>query len=127
MYLTGEKYFWTNWQKPEENLSEDGFRLKTKRLELGYWRKHPNLHGFIVETFAKGKDDCKEIYLAEEDIEKIIQATKEQSLPQTSGFFFGESIPEYDEPTIETFEKALAWLKIEEKGVSKSIYYQASW
>lgn len=27
---------------------------------IGYWRKEPNLHGFIVENFADGNDDCRE-------------------------------------------------------------------
>jgi hypothetical protein len=22
--------------------------------DLGYWRKHPNLHGYIINTFAEG-------------------------------------------------------------------------
>jgi hypothetical protein len=52
MYLTGEKFLMTR------NLEEDGFRLRSKTLELGYWRKHPNLHGYIVQTFADGTDEC---------------------------------------------------------------------
>jgi hypothetical protein len=27
--------------------------------EVGYWRKHPDLHGYIVETFADGVDACQ--------------------------------------------------------------------
>ena len=40
MYLTGEKFVMSL------KLQEDGFRLSSKTLDLGYWRKHPNLHGF---------------------------------------------------------------------------------
>jgi len=55
MFLHGEKYFWGhNGKRPKE----DGFEVKEHILELGYWRKHPNLHGYIVQTFADGKDEC---------------------------------------------------------------------
>ena len=57
MYLTGEKFVMAT------GLQEDGFPLRSKTLELGYWRKHPNLHGYIVQTFVGGKDECQEIYL----------------------------------------------------------------
>lgn len=136
MYLEGRKFFWTNWEKPEKNLTEDGFRLKERILELGYWRKHPNLHGYIVENFADGKDDCQDIWLDAEDIQKIIQAIKDDKLPHTEGFFFGESyndqVPgwtkkEIDEESIQTLEKALAWLETKEDGVSRDVYYKASW
>ena len=48
MYLKGNKFYWTNWREPEKNLTEDGFEVTDKNLELGYWREHPDLHGFIV-------------------------------------------------------------------------------
>jgi len=40
--------------------------------ELVYWRKHPDLHGFIVTTFADGVDNCQQIWLSDNDIETII-------------------------------------------------------
>ena len=59
MYLKGNKFYWTNWREPEKNLTEEGFKLTEKTLELGYWRKHPNLHGYIVKTFAEGVDELR--------------------------------------------------------------------
>jgi len=59
MHLTGEKYQWTDYNNPENNPMEDGFRVKSRQLELGYWRKHPNLHGYIVQEFAGGVDECQ--------------------------------------------------------------------
>ena len=53
MYLEGRK---SRYDKQE---TEDGFPLQTKVLELGYWRKHPNLHGYIVQEFADGVDECQ--------------------------------------------------------------------
>lgn len=127
MHLNGEKYFWTNWQEPEKNIMEDGFRVKEKQLDLGYWRKHPNLHGYIVATFADGKDECQSIYLPEEAMLNIIDAIKGKRLIPTKGFFFGESDGSEDEESIAIFEKAIEWLKARCGGESRTVYYKASW
>src|ERR1035437_7806765 len=91
MYLEGRKFLTTNWEKPEDNTIEDGKRLKGKILELGYWRKHPNLHGFIVNSFAEGEDKCQEIELDSDQLKEIIIAVNAGTLPDTSGFFFGHT------------------------------------
>jgi hypothetical protein len=123
MYLTGEKFVMSL------KLQEDGFRLRSKTLELGYWRKHPNLHGYIVQTFAGGKDKCQEIDLGVPQLRAIIAAVKAQQLPDTTGFFFGvsDSSQERMEEDIAIFEKALAWLEADEPGVVRFIKYRASW
>ena len=48
MYLTGKKIV----MDARLDLREDGFPLGSKALDLGYWRKHPNLHGYLVQAFA---------------------------------------------------------------------------
>ena len=121
MYLTGEKFVMGL------KLEEDGFRLGLKTLELGYWRKHPNLHGYIVQTFAGGKDGCQNIYLGVAHIRIIIAAVKEQELHHTTGFFFGESSQERMAEDIAIFERALAWCEADEPGVFRSVTYRASW
>ena len=60
MYLTGERHLLEPVGRGD---------LKGERYKLGYWRKHPDLHGYIVETFAYGLDDCREICLFPEDID----------------------------------------------------------
>lgn len=129
MYLIGEKFHWTDWETPEDNAMEDGFKITETRIQLGYWRKHPNLHGFIVQTFAGGKDECQNINLNADNIRQILQAIAERRLPQTSGFFFGKSDGSDEEIATDTavFEKALAWLEEKQKMRSKSIIYRASW
>ena len=127
MYLMGEKFYWTNWKEPDKNLSEDGFKVSTKTLEIGYWRKHPNLHGFIVNGFAAGVDECQRIDLSKEDLVVILEAVKKDNLPYTEGFFFGTSQPEDRDLSIEIIEKAMKWVETEEVGVSRSVYYRASW
>ena len=129
MYLTGNKTFRPDFSKPEgEQLEkEDGFELSSKTLKLGYWRKHPDLHGFIVQTFADGEDDCQEINLDTTEITEIIEAIKAKKLPKTSGFFFGESDGSEDLESIEIFEKALAWMNSAPSGEWRTVTYQASW
>ena len=127
MYLTGEKFIMT---ADGMNPQEDGFPLRSKTLELGYWRKHPNLHGYIVQTFAGGKDECQEIYLgAPERIRTIIAAIKADELPDTTGFLFGVSDPSDERMAedIAIFERALVWLETDEPGIFRSVRYRASW
>lgn len=104
MYLTGQKYFHTNPAK------DGGYEVKEHHLRLGYWRNHPNLHGYIVENFADGEDNCREIELSAEDIRQILQAINNTVLPFTEGFFFAESDGTEKQEDIQTFTKALEWL-----------------
>jgi len=130
MNLSGRKFYWTDWASPKEERrkqGEDGFELKEKILRLGYWRGHPDLHGFIVQTFADGEDECQEIELDKEEIERILAASEAGQLPKTTGFFFGVSQPEDKEETRKILRGALEWLDHKEKGVSRSVVYQASW
>lgn len=129
MYLEGHKHLFEDWDNPERNMMEDGYRVKERILALGYWRKHPNLHGYIVQTFADGKDECQDIALSSEDIDKLIAAVKERRLPHTAGFFFGKSDGTEDEMTVDIaiLKKAKAWLSNQQKGESRYVVYRASW
>lgn len=111
MYLEGKTYLWTDWDDPAKNETRDGFRVKEITIELGYWRKHPDLHGYIVQTFAEGRDECQEIELSSEDLIRTIAAIKDRQLPKTGGFFFGASDGSEDKETIETLQRAIKWLE----------------
>lgn len=89
-----------------------------------YWRKHPDLHGYIIQTFGKGIDECQCIPLTSSDIENIISAVKGGNLPQTTGFFFGQSRGPDDQNTIQQFEKVLNFLRENKEGI---VWYEASW
>jgi hypothetical protein len=121
MYLNGNKYFM--------DRATEKHPKKAEIYELGYWRKHPNLHGYIVQTFAEGVDDCREISLSREAIIDIMGALLNRRLPPTTGFFFGasENTQEEMQQDLEIFRHALAWLDTEERGMWKSISYEASW
>lgn len=132
MYLTGEKSFMDDFEDPSKNIMEDGFRLRSKRYELGYWRKHPNLHGYMVQSFASGVDDCREIYLTEPDIREVISAIKTRKLPFTEGFFFGvsQTTDERIAEDVAIFQRALLWVSDMENrvpGEYRMVIYQASW
>ena len=127
MYLEGEKFLWTDWRNPQNNPREDGYEIRTKTLNLGYWRKHPNLHGYIVSTFADGIDNCQRIALDATDIEKIIDAVARDNLPHTEGFFFGASDGTEKDDDLRILAAALAWLRTDETGVSRTVFYRASW
>lgn len=130
MYLTGYKYFMTDFDNPSNDRTEDGYRIESMRLELGYWRKHPNLHGYIVKTFANGNDDCDDINLTSENIDTIIDAVRNpKSLPHTTGFFFGESAGSDEEAQedVRIFQEAKSWLAAHKKGEYRSVIYRASW
>ncbi len=76
--------------------------------ELAYWRKHPNLQGFMEELWIEkgrpnahkidesnpfGSDfNCVDLELTIEDIDALEKAVCKEgsSLPKTGGFFFGE-------------------------------------
>lgn len=79
--------------------------------ELHYWRKHPNLHGWMEELYYSkgGKEDtfnCVNVQLTEEDIDTLEEDIVNNTLPETEGFFFGESQPEDKEGDLEFIKEA---------------------
>ena len=71
------------------------FKVKNS-VEIHYWRKHPDLHGWMEALyFAKGGTaemfNCVNVALTMKDLDQLEQAIKGSELPDTSGFFFGDS------------------------------------
>lgn len=133
MNLNGRKLIaYNRYDNKAEPLMENGFPVSDIILEMGYWRKHPNLHGYIVNTFAEGVDECQEIELGKDDLLQIAKAIRMKNLPHTDGFFFGDSSwhDGKEEEYAAIFEKAAAWLSQEydrSKEFFRTVYYQASW
>jgi len=64
--------------------------------EIMYWRKHPNLHGWMEKLYyeKEGKEDsfnCAPVELTSEDLDLLEKDILEDRLPHTDGFFFGSS------------------------------------
>ena len=135
MNLCGEKSTFGNKE------TVDGFPVASTNLDIGYWRKHANLHGFIVQTFADGEDECQRISLDADDLHSIITALEDDALydETVTGFFFGRSYfpgesdeyGSYEEQKardIDIFTKARNWLMSNTPTEEwRSVYYQASW
>lgn len=67
---------------------------------LYYWRKHPNLQGWMEQLYrakgGKGKSfNGKTVRLDSEDLDALERVVEAGGLPETTGFFFGESRPEH--------------------------------
>lgn len=67
--------------------------IYTDQVELAYWRKHPNLQGWMEDLYrSKGGDEdfnCVDVELTLEDLEQLEQDIEDKALPETQGFFFG--------------------------------------
>lgn len=122
--------------------ADNNFLSRETFYQIGYWRKFNALHGFIVEHYADGEDNCRKIYLSKDDIKEILDTLKEVKanpnsamdiMPPTSGFFFGsKDIDEWFirdvEYSVELFEDVLEMLEKNDKRKNYyEIYYQASW
>lgn len=94
---------------------------------LHYWRKHPNLHGWM-EALYRSKGGKAEVFnlvsvrLTAEDLDALERAIREDRLPETTGFFFGESRPEEKAEDLAFITKARAAL-----GEGKAVLYDSWW
>ena len=80
-------------RKGEPSTDEDGYTYYEDSMELAYWRKHPNLQGWMEELWrGKGNDgefNCVDLELTLSDLDYLEQSLDESALPETAGFFFG--------------------------------------
>jgi len=133
MYMTGSKFIGGHWQRDKPIRKEDDHPINSIEVSLGYWRKHRRLHGFIVNTFADGVDDCRKIELSTDALRQIAKALRDDDLPETEGFFFGnEKIDKEEKEQSEEYanqmEEAIKWLEAGKKNpFERSVYYEASW
>ena len=100
----------------------------TKPREIAYWRKHPNLHGWM-ERLAESKGleygsfNGVEMELTHEDLDELERAVVHGRLPATQGFFFGNDADDhYREQDLEFIKTARAELFFGLK-----VFYNSSW
>lgn len=105
----------------------------TKPKEIAYWRKHPNLHGWMEQLWrnkgapADEDDDISfngiELELTWEDLEMLEDDIEQGALPGTSGFFFGDPADDYyREEDLKFIRDARADLFLGLK-----VFYNSSW
>ena len=82
-----------------EPVEKDGALEYPEQRELAYWRKHPNLEGWMSNLYSEksGTDEfnCQEVELTLEDLDELEKAINSKELPETGGFFFGDDSDEY--------------------------------
>ena len=84
-------------RKGEGTIAEDGYTHYKDSFEIAYWRKHPNLQGWMEDLWiAKGAEggvefNCVDLELDEEDLDKLEESLDSKELPETTGFFFGSN------------------------------------
>lgn len=109
---------------------------ETDYVEIAYWRKHNRLEGFMKELWIeKGRPgaskeypydfNCIMIELSPQDIDRLDEATVNDKLPETQGFFFGSDSQgdEYKKQcTLEFISEAR---KAFDRG--DKVFYSSSW
>lgn len=67
--------------------------------EIAYWRKHPNLQGWMEQLWrekgGEGEFNCVDVELTLEDLEELNTAIEWGDLPATEGFFFGNDCDDF--------------------------------
>ena len=102
-----------------------------KPREIAYWRKHPNLHGWMEKLWrSKITDPAQdpgfngvELELTWQDLEQLEHDIKSGELPDTVGFFFGTDADDYyREQDLDFVRKARA-----ELFMGLRVFYNSSW
>ena len=79
--------------EPQNSISYD------EELEIAYWRKHPNLQGWMEDLWYErgnaGEFNCVDVELSLEDLDALEQSLDDRTLPKTAGFFFGDDSDDY--------------------------------
>ena len=100
--------------------------------EIAYWRKHPNLHGWMAQLWLARKGNALretdnfngiELELTYDDLDELEYAVQNNRLPPTSGFFFGEEADDYyKESDLKFVQEARA-----EMFLGLKVFYNSSW
>lgn len=105
--------------------------LEGKLVNIHYWRKHHDFHGLMfllannrVPSLQPNDFNCMQVRLSEMDLDAIEAVVRENKLPETHGFFFGNYPPD-DESRLDdlTFiNKARELIQLD-----NAIFYDSWW
>jgi hypothetical protein len=95
--------------------------------EIAYWRKNPNLHGWMHNLWNEkgftGSFNGDELELTWQDLDRLEQDILNNNLPTTSGFFFGDPRDnEYQDQNLNFIRQARA-----EIFSGLRVFYNSSW
>ena len=103
--------------------------------DIGYWRKHADLQGYMEELYeARGGDrefNLVPLYLSREDCQNVIAHARQElakhaqgkDTEHTTGFFFGATDPSDWTQTIDKFEEVLKTTDFD----NEVVYYDSWW
>ena len=123
-----EYYEDENYKKADD----DPTKLR-KPTELAYWRKHPNLQGWMERLWLEKNPGDNEnpdyvfngvqLELTWEDLDRLEADVKSDNLPKTKGFFFGDNSDDhYKQDDLYFIQKAKA-----EVFLGLKVFYNSSW
>jgi hypothetical protein len=121
-----EYYSDENYDKDDADPTKIG-----EPREIAYWRKHPNLQGWMERLWHRKQPDAAEqtsfngieLELTWDDIEDLERAVIHQQLPSTQGFFFGDNSDDYyRKQDLEFIKNARA-----ELFMGLKVFYNSSW
>jgi hypothetical protein len=97
-----------------------------KTEEVAYWRKHPDLHGWMENLYREkgGREQSfngDPVMLTLADLDRLEDDILEVNLPKTTGFFFGES----GGISLKDLQFVLEARKAIQEG--DTVYYDSSW
>ena len=103
-------------RRGEAKKDDEGYTYYEDSMELAYWRKHPNLQGWMQDLYhEKGGEEefnCVDLELTLEDLDALEESLDHEELPETVGFFFGaDSSDHYAETDREFIREARAAIK----------------
>jgi len=81
----------------EDRKKQDDLPKDRKPIQFADWRKHNRLQGFMQELWDRktgytslGDFNCTPLYLNKEELDMLEKQIETRTLPETSGFFFGQ-------------------------------------
>lgn len=117
-----DMYAYTTKEKPD---SLAGFHPKQAR-QIFYWRKHPNLHGWMENLYRKNggeaKFNCQTVFLTADDLDQLEADVRGKKLPHTEGFFFGDSSIHSPDEDLDFIKKARV-----ELAEGNHVFYYSWW
>jgi hypothetical protein len=110
-----------------EETGEYGSTTVEQPREIAYWRKHPNLHGWMQKIWEsrgnEGDFNGDELELTWDDLEILELDIIAGTLPGTTGFFFGNDADDhYREQDLKFIRDARA-----ELFCGLKVFYNSSW